>query len=129
MNFQQEKIFEEDVVNEICDFIFNKVNDVFGKTTDVIICGSVAKMFSGYLPKNYEPKDLDFVVRNYFVWRYLRTNLQKWFPEYKVREIEKERVILYTRTVTLEFWAGANDTRKINNKTNNIKYIDYEYKI
>ena len=129
MDFQQQKIFEDTAVNEICDFIFNKVNDVFDKTTDIIIGGSVAKILSGYFCENYQPKDLDFVVRNYFVWRYLCANLQKWFPEFKVKEIERERVILYTRTIAIEFWAGANDTRKISNKTNNIKYIDYEHKI
>lgn len=125
MDFKQEKIFENDSLNNTCDLIFNKINEVFEKTTDVVICGSVAKMLSGVLSEEYEPKDLDFVVRDFFIWRFLRENLQKWFSNYRVVTIKLERIILYTDSIALEFWAGKDDHRETRKLTENIKFISY----
>lgn len=129
MDFQKENIFETKEINAICDLVFGKVESIYQKSEAMIICGSVAKVLSGILPENYEAKDLDFVVRDYFVWRFLKENLQQWFPNFKIEVIERERVILYTDSIAIEFWAGNNDHRPTKQITENIKYIDYGNKI
>lgn len=129
MDFQKENIFQSKEINEICDLIFGKVESIYKKPDVIVIGGSVAKIFSGILPENYEPKDLDFVVRDYFVWRFLRENLQQWFPNFKVEIVERERVILFTNEIAIEFWAGRNDFRPTKNISEKIKYIDYGSKI
>lgn len=129
MDFQQQKIFENEAINQICDFIFNKVNEKFGRTTDIVICGSVGKILSEVISEDYEAKDLDFVVRDYLVWKFLVENLLKWFPDYRTEVIGLERVILFTDLIAIEFWAGNRDIRSTKNITNNVKYISYGNKI
>lgn len=124
MNFEENKVFENVYINEVCDAIFKKVNFVFNDVSSIVVCGSVAKMFSGKLPKEYQAKDLDFVVTNYFVFRYVKNNLAKWFPELKV-EYRDRRVILYTKAIVIEFWLNLSEKSKINALTSKINYINY----
>lgn len=123
--FQQQNLFENQEINRICDQIFDKIISVYHKTTDMVICGSVAKMLSGLFAENYTPKDLDFVVYDYWVWRHLRENLPKWFAEFHIEIRQKQRVILFTKIIAIEFWLDLNQPLNTKQITENIKYIDY----
>lgn len=124
MNFKFSYFFEDNSINEVCDFIFLQINNVFSDVSSVVLCGSVAKILSGTLPVTYCPKDVDFEVKNYFVYRFIKNNIAKWFPKFQVK-ITDNRIILYTNSVVVEFWLNLSYSRKIKTKNKDITYIYY----
>ncbi|MDO5607987.1 MAG: hypothetical protein Q4G08_05965 [Capnocytophaga sp.] len=123
MEFETRQIFENNEINKVCDFIYSEINDTYGHCNHLVICGSVAKIWSGILPESYQPKDLDIQITDYLTYRFLVNNLHKWFPNMEV-EARKMRLILYTGFVTIEFWGNPAKTDK-KKKTKNIMYKGY----
>lgn len=120
MHFSDLHIFENEKVNTICDRIFIEIHNVFGNTSHIMVCGSMAKVFHKLLPKDYQPKDLDFVITNYFVYRMLQNRLPKLFPDFSL-EVKTNRIILFTGVVAMEFWKPLH-TEKLKLYKNKIPY-------
>lgn len=123
-NFQALKIFEDESTNKICDdlsaFIFDKTGE------ELLIVGSVAKLFSEQLDSNYSPKDIDMVVSK-AVFRRLWGLDKNTFENIKMIEKRPERIILYTNKLALEIWefATENINREKKYYKEKIPYLEY----
>lgn len=103
-NFQELKIFEENQVNIYCDLLSNEVYNITGKKPHVV--GSVAKMFSGTLPEDYTPKDVDFAIDNISFRKILHhhQNRNPLFGFSRMVETRPERFIIYLDDKCIELW-------------------------
>lgn len=101
--FSELQVFENENINNSLDEIYSMLKKNFGKLGEEIkICGSVAKIFDGKLPENYNPKDIDVVVFSPYFWRFLQANITKISAE----EITKMdyRFILRFSDHLIEIW-------------------------
>ncbi len=102
-NFQDLQIFEDPKMNKYCDFVSNQVMEIVGKQPHLV--GSVARMFTGSLPENYMPKDVDFAIDNISFRKILAFGkYRKLFPFAKMVEKRPERFIIYTDKKVIELW-------------------------
>lgn len=124
MDFSKENIFEDERVNQVCDKVFAEVQKYYDACRNIILCGSCAKILSGVFSEEYTPKDVDFVVKNYFVWRYIRENIQQWFDQ-EVEIIEKERVMIHFPFITVEFWLNTIEKEPLKKISSNLFFVDY----
>ena len=90
-----------------------------------VICGSVAKVMQGVYSENYLAKDIDLIVENWQVHRFLEHQLPLLFPDDRI-EIRPERVILFTKIIAIEFWQ-PNEQFEIDLYKKLIKYKCYAY--
>lgn len=119
--FQELEIFEEDLLNKYCDKIYTALDNNFGTSSGIILGGSVARVLDGLT--DYEPKDIDFIIRDYYTYRFLQANVRILFPEFKIVE-DDMRIIIFTGIVAIELWKGGVVYAK-NEKVykNKLKYI------
>jgi len=102
--FQNLEIFDCLLLNEYCDSIYNSLSDNFGDTSGIILGGSVARVLDGLT--GYEPKDIDFIIKNQYVYRFLQANVRMLFPEFSIVE-DNMRIIIFTGIVAIELWKGG----------------------
>ncbi|WP_185210572.1 hypothetical protein [Elizabethkingia meningoseptica] len=102
--FQDLEVFDNPLLNEYCDTIYNSLNDNFGNTSGIIMGGSVARVLDGLT--GYEPKDVDFIIKNQYVYRFLQANVRILFPEFSIIE-DNMRIIIFTGIVAIELWKGG----------------------
>ena len=96
------QIFENPKINQALDSIYNLVEANFGDIGDKIsVCGSVAKILDGKFAEHYEPKDIDLVVNDLLIWRFLLAQIRKINAKIFY---EKMRFILYFDGFCVEIW-------------------------
>lgn len=126
--FQELQVFDNKMINELCDELCEFVKDT--AQGELIVCGSVAKIFSGMYPEDYTPKDIDFLVTPW-VFRLLNERLRNFKnPNVITIEYRPYRYILYTYYVAIEIWKGPvkypHTIEKFKNKITYTKYLkDY----
>ena len=119
--FQSLQVFENDTINKAIDSVYSLVVGNFGNINDQLsVCGSVAKIMDGLLPENYEPKDIDLVVKSPIVWRFLEVNIQKINP--LSFEKQERRMILYFQDCCIEIWKMMEEDKKKGIFKNKIYY-------
>lgn len=99
--FEELKVFENQRLNKLCDTLTEKVKEI--TQSELVVCGSVARLLAEKLPEQYLPKDIDFMV-NPIVFR--RLLLERFDLDY-VLMVEKspKRIILYTDDdFCIEIW-------------------------
>jgi len=96
-------VFNDTRLNTYLDTIYSAIIAAFGTEQLPIVCGSVAKVMQGVYSDNYLAKDIDLVIENWQVHRYLEQQLPLLFPADRV-EVRPERVILFTSFIAIEFW-------------------------
>lgn len=106
-NFQELQIFEDDRLNIFFDDLHHAILQYTGET--MLICGSIAKIFSGEFTEDYRPKDVDLEVSK-GSFRILTGIFQKTtIPGIVMVEKKPERIILYTETINcIEIWNATN---------------------
>lgn len=104
-NFQRLKVFENPQINSLCDDMFHFVKNNLGE--ELLIVGSVAKVFANQLSKDYEPKDIDMVVSKQ-CFRKLSGSFP-FFENVTMLEKNPQRIILYTPTMAIEVWEFAQE--------------------
>ncbi|MDO4782561.1 MAG: hypothetical protein Q4A09_05000 [Capnocytophaga felis] len=114
--------FENRQINTFLDQIYSAVLEHFDDDNLPKICGSVAYMLHGLYSENYIPKDIDLEVDNWEVYRFLKYELPKMFPEFEFVEIKDERLILYTSEIVIEFWKPIKNHTITDFYKNKIKY-------
>lgn len=102
--FQDLDIFENKCLNEYCDRIYGALLQNFGNTSGIILGGSVAKVLDGLT--GYEPKDIDFIVKDYYAYRFLQANIKMLFPNFNIVE-DDMRIIIFTGINLIEVWKGG----------------------
>lgn len=109
-NFQELKIFENEKINKICDELCRLTKTITGK--ELIICGSMAKVFAGQLPQNYHPKDVDFTVSQWD-FRKIKNHLPNTIEGVIMIEKQPQRIILFAG-ICIEIWASQpeNEMKK-----------------
>lgn len=126
--FQELKVFEMQYINQLCDELCQFVKDT--TRGELMVCGSVAKIFSGMYSEDYTPKDIDFLVTPW-VFRLLNERLRKFQnPNIITIEYRPCRYIVYTSDVAIEIWKGPFryplTIEKFKNKITYTKYLkDY----
>ncbi|MBT0551167.1 hypothetical protein [Riemerella anatipestifer] len=121
--FRELNIFENLEINKVCDALFTKVKQLTNE--DLSVCGSMAKVFDGTLPEDYQPKDLDLVIspRGF---RLLTSNLEELEGVLMIEKLPG-RIILYLKTyLCIEIWMESskfNFTPKF--YKNKLKYTSY----
>lgn len=90
-DFRDLKIFEEERLNEVCDELVHYVKNTLHE--DLYICGSVAKLFSGTLPLDYQPKDIDFEI-SHWGFRLLKNRLTEQ-PHVLMIEKRPHRLVFF----------------------------------
>jgi hypothetical protein len=103
--FKDLKIFDESLLNQYCDRIYHSLADNFKDTTGIILGGSVAKVLDGLL-SDYQPKDIDFIIKDPYVYRFLQANVRILFPDFNIKE-DHMRIIIFTGIVAIELWKGG----------------------
>lgn len=123
-NFQDLQIFEDVSANKICDDLSAFILDKTGE--ELLVVGSVAKLFAEQLHSSYSPKDIDLVVSK-AVFRRLWGLDKKTFENVKMIEKRPERIILYTNKLALEIWefAAENINREKKYYKEKIPYLEY----
>lgn len=121
-HFQELKIFEDENMNIICDDLFHKVKEITKE--ELIICGSISKVFSGEYLESYMPKDIDFVISK---WAFrLLANQLVGLPKVVMIEKLPHKIILYTDVfVCIEIWFLGKKNEKMTKKyyKNKIPYL------
>ncbi|AFR36230.1 hypothetical protein [Riemerella anatipestifer] len=121
--FQELNIFENTEINKVCDALFTKVKQLTNE--DLSICGSMAKVFDGTLPEDYQPKDLDLVISQWG-FRLLTSNLEELEGVLMIEKLPG-RIILYLKAyLCIEIWMESskfNFTPKF--YKNKLKYTSY----
>ncbi len=102
--FQDLEVFYNPLLNEYCDHIYNSLANNFGNTSGIILGGSVARVLDGLT--GYEPKDVDFIIKDQYVYRFLQANVRILFPEFSIVE-DNMRIIIFTGIVAIELWKGG----------------------
>lgn len=123
--FTDLNIFKDNRLNAYLDTIYSAVLNEFSDKQLPVICGSVAKVMQGVYSENYLAKDIDLIVENWQVHRYLEHQLPLVFPDDRI-EIRPERVILFTKIIAIEFWR-PNEQFEIDLYKKLIKYKRYAY--
>jgi len=123
--FTDLNIFKDNRLNAYLDTIYSAVFNEFSDEQLPVICGSVAKVMQGVYSENYLAKDIDLIVENWQVHRYLEHQLPLVFPDDRI-EIRPERVILFTKIIAIEFWR-PNEQFEIDLYKKLIKYKRYAY--
>ena len=123
--FTDLNIFKDNRLNAYLDTIYSAVFNEFSDEQLPVICGSVAKVMQGVYSENYLAKDIDLIVENWQVHRYLEYQLRLLFPDDRI-EIRPERVILFTKIIAIEFWR-PNEQFEIDLYKKLIKYKRYAY--
>jgi hypothetical protein len=123
--FTDLNIFKDNRLNAYLDTIYSAVFNEFSDEQLPVICGSVAKVMQGVYSENYLAKDIDLIVENWQVHRYLEYQLPLVFPDDRI-EIRPERVILFTKIIAIEFWR-PNEQFEIDLYKKLIKYKRYAY--
>ena len=123
--FTDLNIFKDNCINAYLDTIYSAVLNEFSDEQLPVICGSVAKVMQGVYSENYLAKDIDLIVENWQVHRYLEHQLPLLFPDDRI-EIRPERVILFTKIIAIEFWR-PNEQFEIDLYKKLIKYKRYAY--
>lgn len=99
--FQELKVFEDNNVNILCDELSSLVKNFYGE--ELLVCGSLSKIFLGSLPDTYTPKDIDFIV-NPIAFQRLYNRLEK-LNSVTMVEKQPHRIILYTKHfICIEIW-------------------------
>lgn len=123
--FQEAKVFENNRINKDIDSIYELLENNFGSVGDKLcVCGSVAKIMDGKLKEDYQPKDVDFVVKDQFYYRFLERNVHRLNVDFIIEDI---RIILFFPNIVVELWVN-NVAEKV--KRNNGIYknkINYSY--
>ncbi len=114
--------FENRQINIFLDKIYSAVLEHFESEKLPKLCGSVAYMLHGLYSENYIPKDIDLEVDNWQVYRFLKYELPKMFPDFDFVEIKEERLILYTSEIVIEFWKPIKKHTITDFYKNKIKY-------
>lgn len=107
-HFQNLNIFENKEINRLCDTLSYLAKKITGE--ELKICGSMAKVFDGRLPKNYRPKDVDFTLPNY-AFRLLKNQIPTEIEDVIMIEKQPDRIILYAG-VCLEIWRDVDNIGK-----------------
>ena len=123
--FTDLNIFKDNRLNAYLDTIYSAVLNEFSDEQLPVICGSVAKVMQGIYSENYLAKDIDLIVENWEVHRYLEHLLPLLFSNDRI-EIRPERVILFTKIIAIEFWRPNQPIQTVLYK-NVIKCKRYEY--
>ena len=123
--FTNLNVFNDERINAYLDTIYSAVLEVFTTEQLPVVCGSVAKVMQGVYSENYLAKDIDLIVENWQVHRYLENQLPLLFPDDRI-EIRPERVILVTKIIAIEFWR-PNEQFEIDLYKKLIKYKRYAY--
>ncbi|MCO4303706.1 hypothetical protein [Riemerella anatipestifer] len=128
--FQELNIFENPEINKVCDALFTKVKQLTNE--DLSVCGSMAKVFDGTLPKDYQPKDLDLVISQWG-FRLLTSNLEELEGVLMIEKLPS-RVILYLKGLfQIEIWEKQYNFKEMNYISGvyrgQIKYSYYVKKI
>ena len=114
-NFERLEVFEDNNVNKTIDYIYDLANG------NLAVCGSVAKILDGLKDENYNPKDIDLLCRDKYLWRFLTANCNKF--ETISTEIEPFRIKLFFPTGFLvEIWNEKLPFTKEGIYKNKIKY-------
>lgn len=123
-NFQDLQIFEDPDVNQICDDLYNLICNTTKE--EILVVGSIAKLFEEQLEPDYIPKDIDFVVSK-GVFRRMRGFRKEDFTSVKMIERRPERIIFYTDKLAVEVWeyADENIDREKKYYKEKIPYLKY----
>lgn len=91
--FQELQVFDNKMINELCDDLANEVRKL--TSNEIMVCGSVSKIFAGEFSEQYTPKDIDFVVSKWD-FRILSHQLSKFRNVLMVEKLP-HKIILYTK--------------------------------
>lgn len=120
--FQELKIFEDDRINQLCDILSDQVLNITGN--ELMICGSVSKVFAGEFLESYFPKDIDFIVHKW-AFHLLIKRLEN-LPNVVMIEKTPDKIILYTQySICIEIWYITNYNAKMTKQfyKNTIPYL------
>ena len=121
-NFQELEVLALTEINQLCDELAELVDRLSGE--EIVLCGSLAKLFAKNIPEDYLIKDVDFVVS-----RDVFKILQRQSCElHAVVSVEKtpERIILHTpHRICVEIWntQPKNETETKKYYQNKIPYF------
>jgi len=122
--FKELFVFEDQRINTYCDLLTDEVYRITGKKPHLV--GSVAKIMSEMLPKDYNPKDVDFAVDAVSFRKLLQKNREDpVFSFARMTELRPERFILYFEDRCIEVWATfkKNNTERIELFKKEIPYL------
>ena len=105
-NFQELEVLALPEINQLCDELAELVDRLSGE--EIVLCGSLAKLFAKNIPEDYLIKDVDFVVS-----RDVFKILQRQSCElHAVVSVEKtpERIILHTLFLTSPLFSNVSCT-------------------
>lgn len=120
--FEELKIFENDKINSICDDICSFVRYRLGE--NLVVCGSLAKVFNKDLPNNYQLKDVDFIIDSLSFQRL--THFLNQIDGVLMIEKQPFRIILYTsERICVEIWRERKEDKNRTEKKfkNKIPYL------
>lgn len=102
--FQSFKIFDDNIINQKIDEIYNLLISNFGDINGKFaVCGSIAKILDGKFSEEYTAKDIDLLCRDSIFWRFLTANHIK--IKTQKTEIEESRIkLFYKEGFLIEIW-------------------------